>query len=316
MGKHYNIAIIGLGSIGRRHLQNIDAVLSERGATFSIDLIRRNKGKNLEPDLAEMINAVYDSKEKIPDQYDVIFVTNPTHLHYETIKSFIDQTKHMFIEKPVFDHHHIDIADLGLKQDHIYYVACPLRYSSVIQYLKEHLDPNNVYSARVLCSSYLPDWRPNVDYRTVYSAHPEQGGGVSLDMIHEWDYMIYLFGSPHKVFNIRGTFSNLDIKSEDLSIYIAEYPDMAVEVHLDYFGRHPLREIQLFTEDDVIVGDLIKSEVRFLKSGTTHKFAEQTNDMYRKEMAYFFDMVEKKAVNFNHVTDALHTLQIVNGFVK
>ena len=61
-----------------------------------------------------------------------------------------------------------------------------------------------VYSARVLCSSYLPGWRPGVDYRTVYSAHKDMGGGVTIDLIHEWDYLVELFGKPEKMYNFKG----------------------------------------------------------------------------------------------------------------
>ncbi|WP_298654045.1 Gfo/Idh/MocA family oxidoreductase, partial [uncultured Proteiniphilum sp.] len=61
-----------------------------------------------------------------------------------------------------------------------------------------------------------PDWRPNTDYKKSYSAKKEEGGGVSIDLIHEWDYLIYLFGFPQEVYNLQGKFSHLDINSEDL----------------------------------------------------------------------------------------------------
>ena len=52
----------------------------------------------------------------------------------------------------------------------------------------------------VICSSYLPDWRPGVGYHTVYfSAHRRLGGGVTTStLIHEWDYLVELFGVPEK----------------------------------------------------------------------------------------------------------------------
>jgi len=315
MKKHYKIAIIGLGSIGRRHLRNMVDVLTKRGASYSIDLIRNDKGKELESEISHLINHVYYSHETVPSDYDVMFVTNPTHLHYQTIKLFIDKTKHMFIEKPVFNQDNVHLASLDLKDDCIYYVACPMRYSDVIQYLKDNIDPNSIYCARVICSSFLPDWRPSVDYRTIYSAHKDQGGGVSLDMIHEWDYLCYLFGYPYKVLNIKGKYSNLEINSDDLSIYIAEYSHMAVEVHLDYFGRYPIREIQLFKGNEVIVGDLINSEIRFLKDGKTINFKKTANNIYLKELNNFFDMIENKSSNFNNISNALKTLKLINGLV-
>ncbi|UGB30424.1 Gfo/Idh/MocA family oxidoreductase [Metabacillus sp. B2-18] len=309
--KHYNIAVIGLGSIGCRHIFNIKRVLEERNITYSIDLFRSSRtGKEMDEEIEKIINKIYYDYENVQNYYDIIYVTNPTHLHFDTIKRFSSKTKHMFIEKPVFDRTDLSLDDLPLKEEGIYYVACPLRYTNVIEYLKNEYDLKKVYCARVICSSYLPAWRPHVDYRVTYSAIKEQGGGVSIDLIHEWDYINYLFGLPEQVLNIRGKYSNLEINSDDLSIYIGKYQKMAVEVHLDYFGREPIREIQLFTEEETIVGDLLKSEVRFLSSGRKLSFNETRNDYQLKEMAHFFNVIEGKKENDNDLRMALQTLKI------
>ncbi len=310
MNLKYKIGIIGAGSIGRRHLRNIVEVLSSRNISFEIDLIRSGTGNPITSEEAAYICNTYLSYDDIPDDYDILFITNPTHLHYETIIKYSNKTKHMFIEKPVFDQSDIDIRDLGLKKNGVYYVACPLRYTEVIQYLKKELHNLKIYSARAICSSYLPDWRPNQDYRECYSAHKDQGGGVSIDLIHEWDYISYLFGHPESVFNIRDHFSDLEIDSDDLSIYIARYPHMAVELHLDYFGRKTIREICIFTESDTIIGDITNSEVRYLKKEETISFKEKRNDFYLKEMEHFYDILAGVEKNDNDILTALHTLRL------
>lgn len=310
MKNKYKIGIIGLGSIGTRHLKNIAAILKDRNKSYMIDLIRSGKGKEIEEEIAKHISHIFYSYDSAPNDYDIIFITNPTSLHAETIKQFVTKTKHMFIEKPIFDTTDVSISSLNLKDDSIYYVACPLRYTNVIQYLKHQIDLKNVYCARIICSSYLPEWRPNQDYRNTYSAHKNQGGGVSIDLIHEWDYICYLFGEPKQVLNIRGTFSNLEIDSDDLSLYIAKYKDKAVEVHLDYFGRKTIREIQVFTDKDTIIGNLVNSEIRYLKSGEVISFKEQRNDFQCKEINHFFDIIEGKVANDNDISTAFRTLQI------
>jgi len=216
----------------------------------------------------------------------------------------------MFIEKPVFDKTSMNISDLPFDTKGIYYVACPLRYTEVIQYVKNKIDLNSVYSTRVICSSYLPDWRPGLDYRETYSAHLDQGGGVSIDLIHEWDYMMYLFGKPKQVLNYRGKFSRLEIDSDDLSVYIAEYDKMLAEIHLDYFGRKAIRELQLFTADETIVADIINSEIRFLNENKVIRFSEDRNSYQLKEIENFFDILEGKANNENDISTALTTLKI------
>lgn len=310
MYKTYKIGFVGLGSIGTRHFINTVSLLQERGYSYKIDLMRSRKGKKLEAEITKQINNVYFSYESMPFDYDIIFITNPTHLHLETIQKLASKTNHMFIEKPLFHETTIPIHDLPLKKDMVYYVACPLRYSNVIQYVKQNVDFNKVYCARVISSSYLPDWRPHMDYRKTYSAHKDQGGGVSIDLIHEWDYLYYLLGRPEQVLNIRGKFSNLEIDSDDLSLYLAKYKNLAVEVHLDYFGRKKLREIQLFTAEDTIVGDLINSEIRYLKSNKKISFKDSRDEFQRREIAFFFDILEDKEKNHNDISIAMDVLKI------
>lgn len=308
--KTLKIAVIGCGSIGKRHLLNVADVLSHKKIHHAIDLIRRNPDIAVEKEIKDIVRREYSIDEEIPDDYDIMFITNPTFLHYDTIKRFVSHTKHMFVEKPVFSDLSCSVEELKLKEKCIYYVACPLRYTNVIQYLKKTLDVNRVFSVRVICSSYLPDWRPQTDYRDSYSAHSDQGGGVSIDLIHEWDYIQYLFGQPEYVNNIRGKFSKLEIDSDDLSIYIAKYEKMMVEVHLDYFGRKTIREIQIFTDEDTIVGDIVSGEIRYLKSGEVVMLEESRNDFYRKEIVSFFEMIEGNAPNHNDLCAAMKTLAI------
>ena len=72
-------------------------------------------------------------------------------------------------------------------------------------------------------------------------------------------------------------------------------------MHLDYYGRVPRREIELYTEDDVVVCDFIKAEVRFLKSGRRVDLAEERNAYCLREIEYFFDFALNGAANINSV---------------
>ena len=310
MDKKYKIALIGLGSIGKRHLKNIDKVLSARGIKYSIDLIRRKDSLEPEEAYKDLISNIYTNYSDVPTDYEVIFITNPTYLHYETIKKYSGNTRHMFIEKPVFDETTAEVSNLLLNPNGVYYVACPLRYTDVIQYVKQNVEISKVFSMRVICSSYLPDWRPNVDYKSTYSAHANEGGGVSIDLIHEWDYLVYLFGKPENVVNFKGKVSQLEIDSDDISIYVAKYINMMVEVHLDYFGRSTIRELQLFTDEDTIVADIANSEIRYLKSNKVITFKEERNSYQVKEIENFFDIIEGKKSNENDINTALMTLKI------
>lgn len=305
------VCFCGLGSIGRRHLLNLNNIASELNINLEIHALRKTE-RVLEDEIYNLISKQMTDESMLDNDYDIVFITNPTSMHYDTMKAMAGKTKNMFIEKPVFDGKEYCAKALKLNQDGVYYVAGPLRFSAVIQKLKEIILAENIYCVRVICSSYLPDWRPNVDYRLVYSARKDQGGGVAIDLIHEWDYIIYLFGFPQNVYRICGKYSHLEIDSEDLAVYIAGYKNKVVELHLDYFGRGSRREIEIFTNSGNIKGDLIKNTLTFSDNREQIHFDEVNNDIYLNEMRFFIDNILKKN-NFNNIHHCNAVLNIALG---
>lgn len=220
-------------------------------------------------------------------QFDAAFLTNPTSLHYGTLCALRGKAGALFIEKPIFDAPGKNL-DACLAPGQKAYVAAPMRWCGVMLALKRLLPQLKPYSARVICSSYLPDWRPGVDYRTVYSAHRAMGGGVAIDLIHEWDYLAELFGMPRQVYCLKGTYSELELDSDDLAVYIARYDTLLAEVHLDYFGRTYRRSIELFCKDGTVTADFGAGTLT-LADGRVEAYEEPVNERYVREMEYFLE---------------------------
>lgn len=304
------VCFIGIGSIARRHIKNLIELCEEAQVQLRIDAYRHSvSGGNIEG-----ITHVYHNPSEMPNDYDIVFITNPTKLHLSALEMFHDKGIHFFIEKPVVSIEQIEAArNFPLKRSSIYYVACPLRYNSVIRYIKENINTEEVISVRSISSSYLPDWRIGQDYRQTYSAQKKLGGGVDIDLIHEWDYLSYLFGTPRKMHSFIGKKSELEIDSNDYAIYIAEFEKMIAELHLDYFGRKTIREIQLFTNNDTIIGDLVNSKILFLKSGKIVEFHEQRDDFQKRELEYFLNLIYMKNVNENGYVHGLEVLELTQG---
>ena len=183
----------------------------------------------------------------------------------------------------------------------------------MIQYIKNKVNLDDVISVRSISSSYLPDWRPGQDYRKTYSAHKVMGGGVSIDLIHEWDYLTYIFGWPQKISSFIGHKSSLEIESDDYAIYIAEFENMIAELHLDYFGRKTIREIQLFTKEETVLGDIANNKITFLRSGEVIKFNEVRDDYQRRELNHFLDMILGKTEKENGIKHGIDVLRLTQG---
>ena len=275
-----------------------------------MDAFRHNAGKQ---SAADGIETVYYDIAQMPD-YDIIFITNPTELHLASLKKFQDKGKHFFIEKPVVSRNQIEEAKhFCLKEGAVYYVACPLRYNAVIQYTKKSINVDDVISVRSISSSYLPDWRPGQDYRETYSAHNSLGGGVSIDLIHEWDYLTAFFGMPNKSFSIQEKISALEIDSDDIAIYIAQTDTTTIELHLDYFGRKPIRTLELFMPYDTIHCDILNGHIEYLKSGKQFDFNSERNVSQMLEIEHFFDIINNKITNDNTLEHSLNVLKLAKS---
>ena len=304
-----NVLFVGLGSIGTRHLNNLAEVCARRGIEFKADALRSSL-RPLPGDAAQKLRAQYVSFDQL-GHYDAAFITTPTHLH--AIAELAGKADCFFIEKPIFEGTGYDLEQLGLGPGQKAYVAAPMRWCGVYLALKELLGSLRPYSARVICSSYLPGWRPGVDYRQVYSAHKAMGGGVTIDLIHEWDYMVDLFGPPLACYNFKGTYSHLEIDSDDLSVYIARYPNMLAEIHLDYFGRTYRRSIELFCRDGTVTADFGAGTLT-LADGTVERHEEPLNQRYLREMEYFVDYaLQGRGESVNSPGMALDVLRLTLG---
>ena len=212
----------------------------------------------------------------------------------------------------MFDRTDYELGFLG-REKKVFYVAAPMHYKPTISWLKEHFDFSEAFSLRSISSSYLPDWRPGVDYRKTYSAHKDMGGGVSIDLIHEWDYLQYLIGFPERAYSIIEKRSGLEIDSDDVALYIADYGDKTAEIHLDYFGRVPIRKLEIFTKEDTVECDLLTDTISFLKSGEQIILTEERDDTQARELEAFLDMIQGKRENTNDIEHALNTLILAKG---
>lgn len=310
------VCFVGVGSIASKHMKNLCEICAENKIDLTLDALRRPESQAVDAELLRL-NQIYTSVQEMPSDYDVIFITNPTELHILTLYQVHEKGKHFFIEKPVISVAHAkEAARFVMRESSVYYVACPMRYKKVLQYIKENVDLEEVISVRSFCSSYLPEWRPGIDYRKCYSAIKALGGGVSIDLIHEWDYLVYLFGFPQRVLFSFARKSSLEIDCEDYAAYIAEYADKMVEIHLDYFGRESLREIMLFTHHDTIVGDFIRNNVTYLKEGTVIELPEESNYNKKQELFHFMDIIDGRIMNDNDIIKAYRILLLTQGVIK
>ena len=303
-----NALFVGLGSIGRRHVRNLREAMASRGMPLRIDALRHSPSP-LPSDVDGLIDGQVFSAEDL-GHYDLAFVCNPSQLHHETLLKLGGKADFFFVEKPVFTSAMPETALGMLADEKKYYVACPLRHTRVFAALRQFVTENPVYSARAICSSYLPEWRPDADYRKLYSAQPDSGG-VKLDLVHDFDYLFSLFGIPADWRLFEGKTSHLEIAGPDVVSFCAQYPNKTLELHLDYFGRKAQRAVEVFSRDDTVRFDFVDATVSWMRSGRREDYGDRRNDFQMREIEWFLDFALKGRENINSIPFANRVISLI-----
>ena len=296
------VLIVGLGSIAKKHIK----VLRNLDSNVEIFAFRSVNSKTNE----DGVISIYNISE-ITEDFDFAIISNPSSLHYSTIKSLTTFGFPLFIEKPVLNS--IKNADnlIKLVKDHSVktYVACNLRFHPAIEFLKKVFETRKPLEYTAYCGSYLPSWRPEQDYRKSYSAIKDLGGGVHLDLIHEIDYTIYLLGQPTNVQHYLGRKSDLEINTPDIAHYVFEYENSSAFITLNYYRTDTKRTIECVWDDDTWTINLISSTIVNSKNEIVFKEDFQILDTYKKQMNYFLQCIQEDTETMNSIEEAIRILK-------
>lgn len=300
-----NILIIGLGSIARKHI----AALRNIDPEVNIAALRSSRQSIPEPFVRDVFT-IEEAKMFAPD---FIIISTPTASHVKSIRMALQLNVQLFIEKPLI--HTLEDAGIVSEIEEsgvLNYVACNLRFLGCLDFVKKAVENRGkrVNEVNCYCGSWLPGWRQGVDFRNVYSSRPDMGGGVHIDLIHEIDYVYWLFGMPDSVVSVLRNKSSLDIESVDYANYCLSYPDFCASVILNYFRRDYKRTLEIVWEDTTWNVDMARNRITE-GDRVIFESSQTILDTYEVQLRYFIDLVkERSRHSFNDVKDALNTLGI------
>jgi predicted dehydrogenase len=288
------VLFVGLGSIGRRHLCN----LNQLGISEIVAWRARGGGGPVEG----LAGVVDDLQAGLRWGPDVVMVCNPPSLHVPVALEAARAGCNLFIEKPLSSSWHgvPELVREARDRQLVTLVGFNLRFHPGLRLLKSIVEAGRlgrVVSVRANVGQHLPDWHPAEDYRLGYSAQRSLGGGVILDLIHELDYIRWIAGPVHRVACFGGHRSGLDIETEDVAEILLDFVSGAVgSVHLDYVERTLARECRVIGENGTAVWDQVANHVRvFDVSDGQWKTMQQPphsrNDTFVDEMRHLVDCV-------------------------
>lgn len=309
--------VCGCGSIGKRHIRNLQARNVRDIRAFDPDesvraWLRDNLNVTVEPDYERAL-------EKSPD---VVFITSPTHLHARQALLAAQAGAHVFVEKPLA-HTREDVDDLLMvvaDKNLVTLGGCNFKFYPMVRKVKELVDTGaigRIYSARIEAGQYLPYWRPAVDYRKNYGARRAMGGGVILDFIHELDYARWFFGPVRELVAFANRVGSLEIDTEDLAEILIWFRNgVLAEIHLDYLSQRYQRSVRVMGETGNIEWDWHERAVKVyrpdLEQPQVFPLPEgyDLNQMYLDELDHFLDSIEHRMPTLYPFAAAAEVLEI------
>ena len=277
--KKINIALIGCGFLGQRHLKTLNALKNKANIVAICD-------PQLEPTKAlgrQYHVPVISDYRDIPGPIDAVSVCTPTITHAEIASYFLNKGIHAFVEKPITfsleeANELIRIADqknLKLQIGHVE------RFNSAFTTI-EPIAQNPLF---IEC------------HRLNLFPNRSLDIGVVMDlMIHDIDIILGLVKSPIK--DIQAVGINVLTEKEDIANARLTFANGCVcNVTASRISPEVTRKIRLFTKNAYISLDYAKQEANMYSKDASgiHKrnIPIEKEEPLKKELEHFLDCVRE-----------------------
>lgn len=326
------ILFCGLGGIGQRHLRNLRQLLGDalevhayrvRGQRIKLrDNLTVDEGADLERDYGIQVH--HDLAEALAQSPAAAFICNPNSLHVPVALECVRAGVPVFMEKPLAsDLTGIDQLLAEVEQRRLpFHVGYNFRFHPGLQRLKALLESGffgRLLSVRSEIGEYLPNWHRYEDYRQMYAARSDQGGGVILSQIHEMDLIYWFFGLPRSIITHGGQLSHLEVDVEDTASSLMRCDGAAgsfpILLHQDYLQRPPVRCFKIVGDAGYAEIDLLANRLRVY--GAEGELREEDafpgfvrNDMFLDQARHFLDCLNGSATPAVSLHDGLQSLRL------
>jgi predicted dehydrogenase len=313
------IAVVGTGSIGRRHLE----VLLSLGHSELIAVSEHRRLDHLE--IAGTRVAVSHRLSDTIDDVDAVIVASPTSLHLGHLRTAVEAGRHVLIEKPVattsagLD----DLVTQASARGLVAGAGHQFRYEPGLMKIRDVVREGSlgtILAVEAHQGEHLADYHPDEDYRTGYAARSDLGGGVLRTQIHHIDVLEWIFGPLVRVYASGGHVTDLEIDVEDSASYLFR-SDAGTPVygHVDY--RQRPRTVSL-----VVVGTEGRIEWDHYGARLTHTpsvgdpivttWPYDRHAMFASQMSDFLDAIRGGAPLRTTLRDGVRAVRLVEAIER
>lgn len=274
-----NIAVIGAGHLGEFHIK-----LLKSSKLFNlIGFFDPNKSRVKE--IIDKYNINFFEINKISSLVDAVIISTPTSSHYETAVKFLNNKKHVFIEKPISSsiEQANELIEIKKNNKLIGQVGHVERFNSAFLNIKNALNPMFIESHRL-------------------SSYPSRGTDVSvvLDlMIHDIDIVLSLVDSEITKISANGT--KIISSSPDIANARIEFENGCVaNLTSSRLSLKKMRKMRVFQTDSYISLDFDSGSSEIIKIKNfdgKNKYAMTIHDSEGVEKEIQIENVKNEKIN-------------------
>lgn len=316
------VLIVGLGSIGKRHLRLARQLLPDA----DIRVLRHEPCVSI----PEHANGWFSSLEQAIDfAPQLAVISNPATFHTAAAQPLARAGVHLLVEKPLSASLE-DVPQLletCKEQRTVLLTGYNLRFLPSLQRFRDLINEQaigKVLSVRCETGHYLPSWRPDVDYRQTVSARRGLGGGALLELSHELDYLRWIFGEVDWVKAALSRQSDLAIDVEDSAHLIlgfaptADGRQLIGNVNLDFIRHDTTRLCTAIGENGSLRWNGLTGVVEQFEAGGSQwreifRHPHQRDDSYLAEWKHFLGCISERETPLITGEDGLMVLRIIDA---
>lgn len=315
--------IIGLGSMGKRRIRNLQFL--NAGEILGFD---KKEEKRKEVEKIYNIKTFDNFEKALLYNPDALIISTPPNFHNEYIKLAIKNKKPAFVEASVIVEGLVDLNDLAQKNKVLVAPSCTFRFHPAIKIIKNLVKSGKygeITNFIYYLGQYLPDWHPKENIKKFYVGKKETGGAREM-VAFELTWLVDLIGFPKNIKGFFGKTLEMGVDINDTYAFSMDFGDKYGSMLVDVVSRYATRSLLLNMEKGQIAWkwdeDFIKlynanskkwEKIYYKKSQAAKGYNKNIReDMYIEEIKYFIDALKEKKSFPNSLKEDIKVLELLN----
>ncbi len=330
------ILIVGLGSVGQRHVRILRKIFKNNISLFVLNSSRNNIviKDNFKTLKVNSLSDYYNLKkinisEIKKNNINVAFICNPTNLHLKTAYDLLKVNCNLLIEKPLSAFEELNnikkLIKFSKKKKLVVQVGYQLRFHPGIKIVKNIIKNNElgeVFDGYFHFGEYFNSLRKWEKFSDSIVSKKKFGGGVLGAHSHHLDLAMFLLGKLKCKYSLLTNSNNFKIDVEDCcKIILTNSKNKNFLFNMNFLDDPQENSFILnfkkgslkwnYIENTVLIKKYKDSKIKKIKFNNFYR-----NDLFEKQTKNFFSKIKKKNYKNQSFVDGFEIMKLINEIRK